>query len=99
MPAILVLFESGQPLSLVPAHRFQVIFVTHTWLFDKDKSEEEALKVAGAYMEQLLEKPDFEDTDTRYALINPEQSTLVTALNDHSYTILVVPVAIQAERV
>ncbi|MEQ9309700.1 MAG: hypothetical protein RLN90_09610 [Balneolaceae bacterium] len=98
IPAIYVLLESGKPLSHVPVHQFSLYFVTKTDKLDKKESEEDNLVIAEAYMKQLLEKPDFEDADTRYSLVNLEESTFVTLLNDHTHTISKVPIQVSVER-
>lgn len=98
LPAILVVFDIGRPLVHVPDHSMSLLFVTDNKHLDRDEAEKDALLVAGSYLQWLLENHEFEDQESYYEIIDPENTRLEALLYDQKYTVLGAQLTISVDR-
>lgn len=98
LPAIMVAFDTGQPLSHVPDHDMSLIFVVDNKHLDREEGEKDALLFAGQYMIFLRDNQDFEDEDSYYSFVDLENTRLEALLYDQKYTVLGAQVTISVDR-
>jgi hypothetical protein len=103
LPAILVLYSTGNPMARLPDLEFELLLIASNDYAKKEKGKSNALKFAQAYAEFCRDNKEFEDEHSYYLLSGQgsqklEDQQIETILNDFKYTILSLPVTVKVDR-